>query len=415
MEKRWTIIAILFFVQIVNFADKTVVGLAAVPIMQELNLSASQYGLVASSFYALYAVTTLVVALVFAPRYSPRVILIGLLIVWSLAQLPILIVASLWVLIGCRTVLGAAEGPGTPTVVSAAHEWFPPEERTLPTALVMLGTTVGPLLAAPLLSVVIATWGWRAAFLVCSLLGFAALLLWWRFGADGPGVAISSSRTNGALAEKKSPQRLIWTDPTIIGWLLCGFCAYWSIGFSVSWLAPFLRAGLGFDMMTVGWVISLIFLGNGIIGLIASSVSQRLTLNGVSSRFARGIFIAATQFGSAAFFVATAWVDSITLKVVCVMFAISLPAITYTVGPPIISEITLPADRNRTMGIIMAIIPISGMIAPYASGRLIEAQPGIAGYDAALLLAAAALALGGAIALFTLHPERSKKRLAPED
>ncbi|MFO1260996.1 MAG: MFS transporter [Sphingomonadaceae bacterium] len=415
MEKRWTIIAILFLVQIVNFADKTVVGLAAVSIMQELNLSASQYGLVASSFYSLYAVTTLVVALVFAPRYTPRVILTGLLLVWSVAQLPILIVASLGVLIGCRTVLGAAEGPGTPTVISAAHEWFPPEERTLPTALVMLGTTVGPLLAAPLLSLVIASWGWRAAFLMCSLLGFLALILWWSLGADGPGVAVSDSRTNTAQGEDKSPQKLIWTDPTIIGWLLCGFCAYWSIGFSVSWLAPFLRVGLGFDTMTVGWAISLIFLGNGIIGLIASSISQRLTLSGVSSRGARGIFIAVAQFGSAIFFVATAYASSDILKVVCIMFAISLPAITYTVGPPIISEITRPADRNRTMGIIMAIIPISGIIAPYASGKMVESQPGIAGYDAALILAAAALALGGTIALFTLHPERSKARLVSAD
>lgn len=415
MEKRWTIIALLSIVQIVNFADKTVVGLAAVPIMRELNLSASQYGLVASSFYALYSVATLVVALVFAPRYSPRVILIGLLIVWSLAQLPILVAASLSVLIGCRTILGAAEGPGTPTVVSAAHEWFAPEERTLPTALVMLGTTVGPLLAAPLLSLVIATWGWRAAFFVCSLLGFIALCLWWRIGADGPGVAVAAGRANGGATESKSPQKLIWTDPTIVGWLLCGFCAYWSIGFSVSWLAPFLRSGLGFDTMATGWAISLIFLGNGIIGLIASFLSQRLTLSGVSSRAARGIFIAVAQFGSAAFFVATAFAGSDILKVVCIMFAISLPAITYTVGPPIISEITRPADRNRTIGIIMAIIPVSGIIAPYASGKLVEAQPGIAGYDAALMLAAAALALGGTIALFSLHPERSKKRLAPEN
>jgi hypothetical protein len=46
----WTVTTLLFLYMLVNFADKAVVGLAAVPIMRELDLSPKQFGLVGSSF-----------------------------------------------------------------------------------------------------------------------------------------------------------------------------------------------------------------------------------------------------------------------------------------------------------------------------------------------------------------------------
>jgi hypothetical protein len=47
----WTIAGVLFLYMLINFADKAVVGLAAVPIMQELELTPRQFGLVGSSFF----------------------------------------------------------------------------------------------------------------------------------------------------------------------------------------------------------------------------------------------------------------------------------------------------------------------------------------------------------------------------
>jgi len=50
----WTITGLLFLYMLINFADKAVVGLAAVPIMQELALTPSQFGFVGSSFFFLF-------------------------------------------------------------------------------------------------------------------------------------------------------------------------------------------------------------------------------------------------------------------------------------------------------------------------------------------------------------------------
>ena len=46
----WLVVGLLFFFMLINFADKAVIGLAAVPIMDDLKLTPSQFGLVGSSF-----------------------------------------------------------------------------------------------------------------------------------------------------------------------------------------------------------------------------------------------------------------------------------------------------------------------------------------------------------------------------
>ncbi|BBD99874.1 MFS transporter [Sphingobium amiense] len=412
MQLRWTILLLLFFMQIVNSLDKAVMGLAAVPIMRELHLTPQQYGIIASSFYSLYALSTLVVALLFANRVPPRIILIVLLAAWSTVQLPILFAASFAVLVVCRTALGVAEGPGTPTIINATHEWFAPEDRSLPTALVMFGTTVGPLLGAPILSYLIVAYGWRAAFAACAVLSFAALALWFRFGADGPGATVRPAEARPKSSGPPARWTKVWADRTIVGSLIGGFCAYWGVGFGIAWLAPLLTTGLGYDGITTGWLIALIFAGQGVIGLVLSGLSHAMTKRGAPSRQARGLFIATMQLASAAAFVAAALMTAPPVKVGLILLAASLPGVTFTLGPSILSEVLPPARRNRDIGIILATVSVAGAISPYVSGLFINAHPGAAGYNHALLLVAAILAIGGAVSFATLHPETSQRALA---
>jgi predicted MFS family arabinose efflux permease len=275
----------------------------------------------------------------------------------------------------------------------------------------MFGTTIGPVLGAPLLSYIIALYGWRAAFVICSLLAVVALALWWRFGGDGPDATVG--RGSAIVPHQLTAVRTgnIWLDPTIIGSLVGGFCAYWSIGFAIAWLAPFLRTALGFDALTTGWLISLIFIGQGVIGLGVTAVSHMLTKRGVTSRKARAWCVGAMQLASSAAFAATALAETVPPKVLLILVATSLPGVTFTLGPSIISDVMPPGQRNRTIGIIMSVVSLAGLAAPYLSGLLISGRSGRASYDHALLLAAGVLAIGGVASLALLQPEASRRRL----
>ena len=53
-RQAWLIVALLFLFMVINFADKAVIGIAAVPIMEELQLSPREFGLLGSSFFLLF-------------------------------------------------------------------------------------------------------------------------------------------------------------------------------------------------------------------------------------------------------------------------------------------------------------------------------------------------------------------------
>ena len=62
----------------------------------------------------------------------------------------------------------------------AASEWFPFRERALAVGIFNSGTAIGGALAAPIVSAIALSWGWRAAFVVTGALGFVWVAIWFR-------------------------------------------------------------------------------------------------------------------------------------------------------------------------------------------------------------------------------------------
>src|SRR5437016_3657654 len=83
----WTVTFLLFLFMLVNFADKIVVGLAAVPIMTELKLEPKEFGLLGSSFFLLFSIAAIVVGFI-VNRVQTRWVLLVLAVIWALAQFP---------------------------------------------------------------------------------------------------------------------------------------------------------------------------------------------------------------------------------------------------------------------------------------------------------------------------------------
>ena len=78
----WRITFLLFLFMLVNFADKIVVGLAGVPIMNELKLEPEQFGLLGSSFFFLFSISAIVVGFIVNRVPTRWVLLVLALIRW---------------------------------------------------------------------------------------------------------------------------------------------------------------------------------------------------------------------------------------------------------------------------------------------------------------------------------------------
>src|SRR6202043_1599656 len=197
-KEAWLIVGLLFLFMLINFADKAVIGIAAVPIMQELKLGPRQFGLLGSSFYLLFSVSGIVTGFI-VNRVQTRWALLVMGLVWALTQFPMIGTVGFATIMACRIALGAGEGPAYPVALHSTYKWFPNELRTLPTAVVAQGAGIGILVALPVLNWVIVHYSWHWAFGVLGIAGLAGPAAGLRPGRGGPLTAAGAAPATGRV------------------------------------------------------------------------------------------------------------------------------------------------------------------------------------------------------------------------
>ena len=401
-------VTLLVLTQMLNYFDRSVASLAAPEMMKDLGLGPKDYGLIASAFFSLYAVSGIVVGLTLASRMRPRLLLIVLIGIWSLTQLPIAFSSTLMIILVCRAVLGVAESPSISLCVAAAYEWFPAEKRSLPTALVMAGPLIGSVIAPPLLTGIMSAFGWRSGFITCALFSaavFAAMVL---FGRDGPD---SLSRVRSAGVPKSGAPMRIWLDRTVLAVTLTGLASYWMSAFVVTWMVPIMRLVLGFTQAEAGWTASAVFILCAFMLLASSALTQRLLGKGLTSRRAIVWQCIACLCACAAIFIALALLPPARENIVLLALGTALAFPVTGSIPLLVGEIAPPPHRNQMIVVIMSATTLAGIAAPYFTGLLIDGHP-LTGYRDAMLLNAAVMASGALIALVGVHPAKAARRLS---
>ena len=406
------VLIMLFLFQTLNFFDKLVFGLSAVPMMKELSLSPKEFGLIGSSFFLLFSLSGMAVGLFVIGRLPTKWILIILAAVWSATQIPIFLTSSVVVLIGCRIILGAGEGPGLPTALHACYNWFAADRRSVPSAVVLQGISVGLLVGGPLLTYVIVNYGWRTGFLVCGLLGLVWILIWAFVGGEGPYAATNVSHgmpSTGATV----PAKTLWSDPTVIGVIIMSTMSYWIVGMSATWLPPFLQLGLGYSPTDVGWIIFGIYLFQSPLLLGGSWITQAMQRSGWSLRACLGnsAGLALLAAGCA---LLLSLVTSGPLQLVCIAIAFAAPSLTTIFGPVVLGAVAPAAQRGRLIVVIYSGNAASALVSNALTGWIVgEAGSSITlGYARAMTFTAGILIFGAVAAFALIFPERTIARFS---
>src|SRR5579863_3895830 len=282
----WMIVVLLFLFMLINFADKAVIGIAAVPIMQEMKLSPSEFGLIGSSFFLLFALSAIATGFV-VNRVQTRWVLLAMGVIWALTQLPMVGAAGFGTLVACRIVLGAGEGPATPVAIHSTYKWFSNELRTVPTAIIVQGGAIGVLVTLPLLNWTIVHYSWHWAFGALGIFGLVWSALWLAFGSEGPLTAAPAE--DGASGAMRVGYGRLVLNPTIMACWAATFGANWALSLALSWQGAFLIKGLGLTQSSIGFLGALPAGGSAIAMLVAGWYSQHLLSRGTSSRLARGV------------------------------------------------------------------------------------------------------------------------------
>jgi MFS family permease len=404
--RAWVVVGLLFLFMLINFADRAVLGLAAVPIMQEVGLSHTQFGLIGASFFTLFSLGAVIGGFL-VNRIATKWVLAAMALIWSLSQmLPMLLPVSMAALIANRVALGFGEGPAYPVAAHAAYKWFPNERRAVPTSLIAIGALSGNGIAAPVIVFIIAFWSWHAAFGLLGAIGLVWCAAWLALAREGP--LAPNNMIIGESEERLAYRRLLGCR-TAIGVQVVGFFAYWLLTVAVVWLPAVLNQAFGYTPAQAGWIMMLVALCQIVLLPVVSALSDGLQQRGVSSRFACGWVACASTVAAGLLTILLSQSGESIATILCAVLAFSFCNVIFVLAPCLLAEVTPIRQRGAVLGVNTAITTLAGPLAPAVMGMVVDVgtSPAI-GFRTALLLAGALVILGGLAGFFLIDPDADR-------
>ena len=404
----WTVVILLVLFMLINFADKVVLALVAIPVMDEFSLTPTQFGLLGSSFFLLFSVSAVVTGFI-VNHVRTRGAILAMALVWSLAQFSVIAAGCFGLLMTARIILGAGEGPAYPVALHSVYKWFCNERRAIPTALVSGGGLVGLIVAPPALTYVITHVSWRWAYVLLGLIGLLWALAWLMFGAEG-GQSVAPQQSDN---DAHVPYLRLLFNGTALAAFASGFAAYWGIALLFTWFTPYLVKGLGFSQSSAGWLTSLPSLCSLVFLTAGAWVSQAALSWGVTTRVARGMMTGAAALLGGIAMILAPLVASSTAKVGLISFGMELPAMIFVLGHPMIAEFTPAPQRGAMLAITNSIWTAAGVLVPYVMGHVIERGATVAqGYEHGFVICGVIVSACGVISLIFLRPEAELRKFS---
>jgi MFS transporter, ACS family, hexuronate transporter len=411
MHMRWFVLLLLFFGAVINFADKSIIGLAAVPIMKEFNLSYAEWGLVGSSYYWLYPVTGIFGA-AWADRLGAKKVLGFVMLSWTVLQFGVLAIAALPLLIIYRILLGAFEGPYSPVAYSHADKWFPPKQRGFANSVVVGGGTVGAMIVAPLLVSLITIFGWKVAFASLGAASLVWFFLFQFFTKENPiEVYEKVQKKKKEKLEKFSVKDflLLLASPTALFTTLAYFSTYILVVWFSVWLPIYLVEAVHMTAAQMGTSVAIIGIVSVCIYMSVSMLSDYLFKKNQNWRSSRVLVVAGAMIMGAIFLASI----MVFHNPIWVIFAMCLAkGLTYSILP--IGPTIMINEMRERGGLMTSILTssgnIAGIIAPLLTGFIISLAGGnkIMGYNLSILfMAFLVLAFGILFAIF-VKPSMTK-------
>lgn len=276
-------ISLAFFATAINYLDRQTLSVAAPALIDQFHMSNVAYSRVLFAFLLSYTIMNAV--------SGPLIDRLGtrtgyaLCIAWWSASSALHAFTRGALSLGIfRFLLGIGEAGNWPAALKIVAEWFPERERALASGLFNSGSSVGAIIAPPLVALIIFRLGWPTAFALVGILGFLWLIPWLTIYRT-PAVPEAGALAPPPNAWKLFKTRFVWSftlskvfmDPV---WY-----------FYIFWFPEYLRRARHFDMAQIGeyaWIPFFVAASGNVVGGIVSAWFIR---RGVSVTVARKLAV----------------------------------------------------------------------------------------------------------------------------
>ncbi|WP_088012010.1 MFS transporter [Gottfriedia acidiceleris] len=369
---KWIILFSLFIMAIINFADKSILGLAGIHITKDLNLTSTEFGILGSSFYWLFSIFGIVGGAL-SDRIGTGKSIAIMAIVWTIAQSLALFASSLPVLIISRILLGAGEGAFLATAISHISKWFKPESRGFAISIINFGNVVGIAVTAPIIVSLISNYGWRQAFFISGIFSFVWFICWLWLGRMKPTVTLEEE-VSTIRNIKESNRKDVWKalrSPIFIFTTLIAFIAYTFIVFGLTFNPSYLIKVKGLSEQQSASVIAISGLIGAVLAMVLSIISDRLYKKTKSLWKSRILFSAIIVLLAGILYSLYPLMNA-SASIIIVFSLVNTLVITINTLSPTIVVSILPQRRGVMTGTYFGIMTSSGIITPIIFGKLIQ-------------------------------------------
>ncbi len=364
-RRSWFLLALLFGIGLLNYLDRQTLSILKATLKTELALTDTHYSWLVTAFMAPYILFYIISGRL-VDRFGTRASLAAFTAVWSLANLLSGVAQNFAGLAGARALLGAAEPGAFPAIQRVMMTWFPKERRAFAWSLLSPCTTVGAIIAPPLVAALTGWWNWHLAFVLPGIVGLGLAVSWWCADRNPPDFP---SETEATLAPP--PLRAILEDRRV--WLLLVARALtdpvWY--FHLFWLPGYLQERLGVSLTQLGWI--------GWIPSFVASAAVMATGRTTDYFVARGrspVNVRVTMFALAAAFAPLGALTTFAPSIAVALLLISLVAIVCQIwffGQGLLVADIFPRHSAATIaGLLGAVGASGGLLMNLIAGPLIE-------------------------------------------
>ena len=389
---RYRIIALIFLITTINYADRATFSIAGNSASAELGLTPVETGFILSAFAWAYELAQIPGGALL-DRFGTKRIYASAIAIWSvftaLQGLTGFIagLSAVGMLFCLRFLVGFAEGPSFPGNARLVAAWFPGPERGTASAIFNSAQYFSLVVFAPLMGWLVHEFGWRSVFWVMGALGLAAAAAFVTFihsPVDHPSINEAELRhieEGGGLVRMEDrsdvgPRTFTWPNLSqllanrmMIGIYLGQYCINVLTYFFVTWFPIYLVKERGLNILEAGFAAAVPALCGFVGGLVGGFASDRILKKTGSITLARKAPIV-VGMALASLIIACVWVQSEWMVVTMMAVAFFGKGIG-SLGWAVMSDVAPKQLAGLAGGVFNTFGNIAGIVTPIVVGFIV--------------------------------------------
>jgi MFS transporter, ACS family, glucarate transporter len=392
---RYAIVALLFFITVINYADRAALAIAGPLITKDMGINAVELGFVFSAFGWAYLLAQLPGGRLLDKFGSKRVYFWSILL-WSVFTLlqggvmhlgPAMAIYGLFAL---RLLVGAAEAPSLPANARIVSAWFPTRERGTATAIFNSAQYFATVVFAPFMAWLAHSLGWESVFYVMGAIGIVGSMIWLvvmhapckhprvqqaeldliRQGGGQVDMDAGGGEVEKAKGNAWQDTKYLLRSRMMLGIYLGQYAISTLTYFFLTWFPVYLVQQRGMSILNAGLVASIPAIFGFAGGLFGGMLSDRLLRSGKSLSVARKTPIVLGMLLSMSMLVCN-YVDAQWLVVTIMALAFMGKGIG-ALGWAVMADTVPPRIAGFSGGLFNMFGNVSSIVTPIAIGYIIQ-------------------------------------------